>query len=95
MRETGDLFGENVKAIRPIPAQHDYATAVQRVLDNNGEELLWVAEVITGSRHAGERSLSEAVALAEAAQYVGEEWMLSWIKRLLVLNVKPAAARAE
>jgi DNA-directed RNA polymerase specialized sigma24 family protein len=60
------------------------ATAVQRVIDNNSEELLWVAEVIAGSRPAGEQCLAEAIALAETAQYVGQEWMLSWVKRLLV-----------
>ena len=73
-----------MKATRPVPAQQNNATAVQRVLDNNGEELLWVAEVMTGNRQAGEQSLSEAVALAKAAQYVGQEWMLSWMQRLLV-----------
>jgi DNA-directed RNA polymerase specialized sigma24 family protein len=60
------------------------ATAVQRVIDNNSEELLWVAEVIAGSRPAGEQCLAEAIALAEPAQYVGQEWMLSWVKRLLM-----------
>jgi DNA-directed RNA polymerase specialized sigma24 family protein len=60
------------------------ATAVQRVIDNNSEELLWVAEVIAGSRPAGEQCLAEAIELAEIAQYVGQEWMLSWVKRLLV-----------
>lgn len=60
------------------------ATAVQRVIDNNSEELLWVAEVMAGSRLAGEQWLAEATELAVAAQYVGQEWMLSWVKRLLV-----------
>ena len=60
------------------------AAAVQRVIDNNSEELLWVAEVISGSRPAGEQCLAQAIELAEAAQYVGQEWMLSWVKRLLV-----------
>ncbi len=61
----------------------DSATAVQRVLDNHAEELLWVAEVMAGSRPAGEQCLAEAIELAEAAQYVGQEWILSWVKRLL------------
>ncbi len=60
------------------------ATSVLRVIDNNSEELLWVAEVMAGSRLAGEQWLAEATELAEAAQYVGQDWMLSWVKRLLV-----------
>lgn len=60
------------------------ATAVQRVIDNNSEELVWVAEVLAGTRPVAEQCLAKAIELAEAAQYVGQEWMLSWVKRLLV-----------
>jgi DNA-directed RNA polymerase specialized sigma24 family protein len=57
---------------------------VKRVLDENRDELMWVAEVMAGSRPAGEQCLAEAIELADAARYIGNEWMLSWIKRLLV-----------
>lgn len=84
MRKKGDQIRGDVKAKRLASAQQDNAAVVQRVLDNHGGELLWLAEVMTGSRQAGERCLSEAIKLAEAAQCVGQQWMLSWVKRLLV-----------
>lgn len=59
------------------------ATAFQQVANTNRGELLWIAEVMTGSRLAGEQCLAEAIELAHAAQYVAPEWMLSWIKRTL------------
>ena len=64
-------------------AEQNNATAFQRVANTNADELLWIAEVMTGSWQAGEQCLAEAIELAEAAQYVAPEWMLSWIKRLL------------
>jgi DNA-directed RNA polymerase specialized sigma24 family protein len=84
MLETGDQLGENVKAKRPASAQQNNATAVQGVLDSHGGELQWLAEVMTGSRQAGEICLSKAIKLAEAGQCVGQQWMHSWVKRLLV-----------
>lgn len=83
MSRKGGQLGEAQRATRPELYQNA-ATAVQRVVDNNAEELIWVAEVMAGSRPAGEQCLAEAIELAEAAQYVGQEWMLSWVKRLLV-----------
>ena len=81
MSPRGGQVGESQRSTR---RDQDSATAVQRVLDNHTEELLWIAEVMTGSRPAAEECLAEAIELAEAAQYIGEEWMLSWVKRLLV-----------
>ena len=83
MNRKGGQLGGDQTTTRPEPDQNN-ATALQRVLDNNAEELMWVAEVIAGSRPAGEQCLATAIELAEAAQYVGQEWMLSWVKRLLV-----------
>jgi hypothetical protein len=62
----------------------NYAEAVQRAFESNAEYLLWVAEVMTGDRQAGEQCVSEAIELAEAAQEVGTEWILRMVKRLLV-----------
>ena len=70
--------------MRTTSANLDHATALQTVLENNADELLWVAEVMAGSRPAGEQCVADAIAFAEAAQYVKPEWMLSWLKRLLV-----------
>ena len=47
-------------------------------------ELLWIAQIITGSSVAAERCLAEAFELAETARYVGREWILPWVRRLLV-----------
>jgi DNA-directed RNA polymerase specialized sigma24 family protein len=65
-------------------AEQSNAAALQRVLENNSEELLWLAEVMAGSRPVGEQCLADAIQRAQAAQYVGQEWMLPWVKRLLV-----------
>ena len=83
MSRKGSQVGGHQRTTRPERDQ-DSATAVQRVMANNSEELLWVAEVMAGSRPAAEQCLGEAIELAEAGQYVGREWMLSWVKRLLV-----------
>jgi DNA-directed RNA polymerase specialized sigma24 family protein len=84
MRRTGRQIVANAGTTRRESAQQNNAALWQRVVDNNAEELLWVAEVLAGSRQAGEHWLAEAMALAEEAQYVAPEWMLSWVKRLLV-----------
>ena len=81
-RGTG-LVAEDKRTTRTAPEQ-TYATAVHRVLDDNTEELLWAAEVITGSRQAAEQCLAQTIELAIASEYVGQDWMLSWVKRLLV-----------
>jgi hypothetical protein len=62
----------------------NHAAALQRVLQDNEEELLWVAEVMAGSRQAAAQSVAEAIQLARPAEYVGREWILSFVKRLLV-----------
>ena len=84
MRRTGRQIIGNANTARRESAEQNNASPVQRVLDNNAQELLWLADVIAGSRQAGEQCLAEAIALAEEAQYVGQEWMLSWVKRLLM-----------
>ena len=84
MRRKGDQLEGHMRRTRPESAQQKNANALQRVLDDNAEELLWLAEVMAGSRPAGVQCLAEAIELAEAAQYVGREWMLSWVRRLLV-----------
>ncbi len=84
MSRKDDHDNESLRATLPESVKQNNATALQRVLDNNAEELLWIAAVMTGSRQAGEQSLAKAIELAKTAQYVGREWMLSWVKRLLV-----------
>jgi hypothetical protein len=84
MSRKGDHSAGNVKATLLESVVQNNAIAWQRVSNNNAEELLWIAEVMAGSRQAGEKSLAAAIELAAVAQYVGEEWILSWVKRLLV-----------
>jgi DNA-directed RNA polymerase specialized sigma24 family protein len=83
MSRKGGQVGVDQRTTSSEPDQNK-GTALQRVLENNVQELIWVAEVMAGSRPAGEQCLAKAIELAESAQYVGEEWMLSWVKRLLV-----------
>jgi DNA-directed RNA polymerase specialized sigma24 family protein len=84
MRRRDDQGEGNRRPTRPESARQNNAPALQRVLDDSAEELLWLAEVMAGSRPAGEQCLADAIELAEAAQCVGPEWMLSWVRRLLV-----------
>ncbi len=84
MSKIVDHAAGNIRATLPASVEKDDTTELQRVLENNVEELLWIAGVMTGSRQAGEQNLAEAIELAEVSQYVGREWMLSWVKRLLV-----------
>lgn len=84
MRRAGRQVAANAGRTRRQSAQQNNAGLWQRAVNNNAEELLWVAEVLAGSTQMGEQWLAEAIALAEEAQYVAPEWMLSWVKRLLV-----------
>jgi hypothetical protein len=82
-RKSGAVAG-NMRASLDQLLERDYGTVLRQILISNREELLWIAEVMAGSRQAGEQCITEATELAEAAQYVGREWILPWIKRLLV-----------
>src|ERR1700751_92787 len=84
MSRRGDYPSRNMRPVLPKLTQQNDATALQRLLDNNAEELIWIAEVITGNRQAGGQRLAEAMKLAQGAHGVEQEWMLSWVKRLLV-----------
>jgi DNA-directed RNA polymerase specialized sigma24 family protein len=81
-RRDGDAG--NLRATLPESLEQNGATAWQRVLDKHAGELLWIAEVMTGGRQTGEQSLAKAIELAQGAQYIGTEWMFSWVKRLIV-----------
>jgi len=61
-----------------------YGSELRNTFESNKEELFWIAEIITGSRETAGQSLDEAMEVAAAAQYVGREWVLPWVKRLLV-----------
>lgn len=87
MSRIGDSASGIVRAALPESMKHYDAAALQRELEDNAEELLWIAEVMAGSAQAGELVLAEAIKLAEAAQPVGREWILSGVKRLLVQTV--------
>jgi hypothetical protein len=84
MSRRSDHPSRNMRPVLPELIQQKDATALQRLLDNNAEELIWIAEVVTGNRQAGEQRLAEAMKLAEGAHGVEQEWMLTWVKRLLV-----------
>jgi DNA-directed RNA polymerase specialized sigma24 family protein len=84
MRRRGDHTSGNMRPVLPELVQQKNATALQRLLDDNAEELIWIAEVITGNRQAGEQRLDEAMKLAQGAHGVDQEWLFSWVKRLLV-----------
>jgi len=57
---------------------------LKRTIESSADELVWIAELVSGSRQTAEQCVAEAVELAETAQNVGPEWILPWVKRLLV-----------
>ena len=82
-RTSGQLAGNVRPAVNQSP-EHNYAIVLKRTFESSAEELVWIAELMSGSRQAAEQCIAEAIRLAETAQYVGPEWVLPWIKRLLV-----------
>ena len=80
---SGQLAGNVRPAVYESPEQN-YAIVLKRTFEHSAEELVWIAELMSGSRQAAEQCIAEAVQLAETAQYVGPEWILPWVKRLLV-----------
>jgi len=84
MSRNGSQVGGNARPVHEDSLHVNYAIMLKSTFENNAEELLWIAEVMAGSRQAAEECVAEAAGLAEAAQYVGREWILPWAKRLLV-----------
>jgi hypothetical protein len=80
---SGQLAGNVRPAVYESPEQN-YAIVLKRTFEHSAEELVWIAELMSGSRQAAEQCIAEAVQLAETAQYVGPEWILPWVKRVLV-----------
>jgi DNA-directed RNA polymerase specialized sigma24 family protein len=54
------------------------------MVEGHAEELLWIAEVMIGTRQAAEQCLEETIELAAGAWDLGREWVLPWARRLLV-----------
>jgi hypothetical protein len=83
MSETSGQLAGNM---RPTGEEStwNYDVELRNTFESNKEELFWIAEIITGSREEAAQSLDEAMELAGAAQCVGREWVLPWVKRLLV-----------
>jgi DNA-directed RNA polymerase specialized sigma24 family protein len=84
VRRNGGQVAVNPRATLRLSAERNNATAWQREFENTAEELLWLSEVMTGSMQAGEQCIAEAIELVEATPEVGQEWMHSWVKRMLV-----------
>ena len=64
--------------------EQNSAIVLKRIFENSADELVWIAELMSGSKQTAEQCIAEAVQLAETAQYVGPDWILPWVKRLLV-----------
>lgn len=83
MSETSGQLAGNMRPTGEESTWH-YDVGLRNTFESNKEELFWIAEIITGSREEAAQSLDEAMELAGAAQYVGREWVLPWVKRSLV-----------
>jgi len=84
MSETSCQLVGNMRPTGEESTKQNYGVELRNTFESNKEELFWIAEIITGSRETAGQSLEEAMELAERAQYVGREWVLPWVKRLLV-----------
>ena len=84
MSRTSRQLAGNVKPAADESSKQNYAIVLKRTFESSAEELIWIAELMSGSRQAAEQCIAEAIQLAETAQYVGPEWILPWLKRLLV-----------
>jgi DNA-directed RNA polymerase specialized sigma24 family protein len=82
-KTSGQLAGSVRPTVYKAP-EPNCATALKRIFESSADELVWIAELISGSRQTAEQCIAEAAELAETAQYVGPEWILPWVKRLLV-----------
>jgi len=92
-KSRGQLAGNVRPAVFKSPEQNS-AIVLKRTFESSADELVWIAELVSGSRQTAEQCVAKAVELAETAQYVGPEWILPWIKRLLV-QVALKSIRAE
>jgi DNA-directed RNA polymerase specialized sigma24 family protein len=94
MSNTG---GQPARSVRPAvykAPEQNHAIVLKRIFESSADELVWIAELMSGSRQTAEQCIAEAVDFAETAQYVGPEWILPWVKRLLV-QVALKSIRAE
>jgi|SRR5580704_4859134 DNA-directed RNA polymerase specialized sigma24 family protein len=82
-KSSGQLAGNVRPAVFKSPDQNS-AIVLKRIFENSADELVWIAELMSGSKQTAEQCIAEAVQLAETAQYVGPDWILPWVKRLLV-----------
>jgi len=84
VNRTSRQLAGNVKPVTDESQAQNYAVMLQRTFESGAAELIWIAELMTGSRQAAQECIAEAIQLAETAQYVGSEWILPWLKRLVV-----------
>jgi DNA-directed RNA polymerase specialized sigma24 family protein len=84
MTKARDQITRNGRAASSESLEQKHRALLKNTLETHAEELLWIAEIMSGTRQAAERCIADTIELAEAAQFAGREWILPWIKRLLV-----------
>ena len=84
MSRTSRQLAGNMKPAADASQKQNYAIVLKQTFESSAEELIWIAELMSGSRQAAEQCIAEAIQLAETALNVGSEWILPWLRRLLV-----------
>ena len=84
MKREAHTIARNVTRALQGESALDRETVFRQLLERSADELLWIAEVMCGSRESAEQCIAEAIELANTAHFAAVEWIVPWVKRMLV-----------
>jgi len=84
MKRKTQPIARNVTPVLKWQIEQGRETILRQLLERSADDLLWIAEVMCGNRDSAEQSIVEAIELADAAHFAGFEWIVPWVKRMLV-----------
>lgn len=84
MKTKAHPIARNVTPVLKGQTEPGRETILRQLLERSADDLLWIAEVMCGNRESAKQSIAEAIELSDAAHFVGIEWIVPWVKRMLV-----------
>ena len=84
MKREAHTIAPNVPRALKGESELERETILRQLLERNADELLWIAEVMCGKRECAEQCIAEAIELANTAHFAAVEWIVPWVKRMLV-----------
>lgn len=84
MKTKAHTIARNVTPVLKGQTEQGRETILRQLLERSADDLLWIAEVMCGNRESAEQCIAEAIELSDAAHFVGIEWIVPWVKRMLV-----------